>query len=121
VTPYDIEIVLFKYFDITDYCFRKSNGKYKLYIELEQNIYIAENDYIYDIKDCIKNIDISKHLYNSLLIYFEVRIVSLNTFKMLYQKRFSKYIDPSIINIPRNITNKDDIEIIRDNIIYLFP
>lgn len=121
IIPYDIEIILLKYFDITDYCYRKSDSKYKLYIELIPDMYLSDDKHIYDVKDKIKNIDISKKIYDILFIYFEVRIVTLNTFKLLYQKRYSEYIDPSIINIPRNIIDKDDIELIRDNILYLFP
>lgn len=120
ITPYDIELVLCKYLVINDYCYRKIDKKYKLYIELMPDMYVHTDEHIHDIKDKIKAIDVPKYLYEELLIYFEVRIVVPKTFEMLFQKRYSEFIDPSIINIPRNITDIKDIEIIRDNILYLF-
>lgn len=145
ITPYDIERILLKKFKLVDYCYRKIDekidevklkmatlidklqidnlemeSKLKLYIEIDEDCYLKDSNMIYDVKQDIKTIDIRDCLTKQLNLNAEIRILMPGTFDMLYQNRYSEYIDPSLIQIPRLIKETFDTRIIRENILFMY-
>lgn len=121
ITPHDIELILFKDFRLIDYCYRKVEGsKLKLYIEISYSGYLQDNTRVYDVRQDIKDIDILDHLLDQIGLDAEVRIVMPKTFEMMYQSKYMETIEPSIIQMPRRMTNKEDIDILRENILYMY-
>jgi hypothetical protein len=122
VTPYDIEMILLKDFSLIDYCYRRiKRSKLKLYIELEPQDYLQNNNKFYDLKEKIKKINIQKHILKQFEVDMEIRVVLPGTFDMIFQNRYSDNVDPSLIQIPRRIIDAHDIEILKENILYLYP
>lgn len=90
----------------------------KIYLELEEEEYVKG-----DIREDIKKIQIRDYLSKSELLGLnnvEIRILVPETFDKLYKRRYSEYIDPGLIQIPRSITDPADIEIIRQNILFIY-
>jgi hypothetical protein len=128
ITPYDLELILMKHFSLIDYTIilpKKSNEsneseKIKLYIELDESHYTKDATTFYDVKNNIKEIKILKFLSEKLEISMDVKVVVPGTFHILYQSRYNDNTDPALIQIPRIITDCFDLEIIRENILYVF-
>jgi len=135
ITPYDLELILMKHFTLIDYAIilpslkkitnslpnlLNRSEKIKLYIELDESMYTKDATTFYDVKKNIKDIKIVKFLFEKLGIPMEVRVVTPGTFHILYQSRYNENTDPALIQIPRTITDSFDLEIIRENILYMF-
>ena len=133
ITPYEMEQILMKDFKMLDFCYKKKDNtnEINIYIELDETEYdlIITNDNDNDndkhkvkqnVKQYVMNVNIINHLYTSLKIKSEVRIVLSGTFNLLYENRYTIYVDPSLVQIPRILSNEKDIKIIRENILYLY-
>jgi hypothetical protein len=114
ITTHQIESILIKHFKLVDYCYRKLNGVLKLYMELEKECYMDS-----DIKEDIKDIKIYQ-IFSGIINNLEIRIVKSGTFEIMYNSRYNEYIDPSLIQLSKVLDDTFDIEIIRENILFLF-
>ncbi len=117
--PEQIEKILMKDFNLVDYCYRKES-LIKIYIEIDESCYMSDASKIYDVKENIKNILVLKHIFDNIALKAEVRIVVPGTFNLLYENRYSEYVDPGMIQIPRIIENDEDLEIIREKILFIY-
>ena len=119
LTPDVIEKILLREFNIVDYCYNYKNltQKINLYIELEEFEYDHEHN---DVKQHIKNIDIVNALLDEIMLDANIRIIKSGTFDRLYKCRYSEYIDPALIQIPRLCVESYDLDILRENIVFMY-
>jgi len=121
ISPYDVELILMRCFNLVDYCYRKNgNNGIKLYVEIDSSDYLKDATTIYDVKQHVKDNQILGQ-FEHLNIIPEIRIVGSGLFNSLYQNYYDPNIDPSTVQINRLIERKDDIDIISKTIIYLYP
>jgi len=126
IVPRQIEDVLTKYFDLLDYCYSQdqdSDQSFIIYIELKKDNYLSDTKRTYDVKEKVKKpqtAKINSLILNQLGLDANVKIVKPGTIGMLYQNRYSDYIDPGCVHIPRNIRNLDDIDILTNNVLFVF-
>lgn len=121
LTPYQIEDVLINQLDLVDYCYSDTeNEKLCIWIELTKHHYVSDTKRTYDIKKGIKGIKIKDYIISQLDLHTDIKIIMPGTINMLYQNRYSDYVDPGSVHIPRNISNPHDIDILRNGILFTF-
>lgn len=117
ITPNAIlDVLLSEQIQIIDFCYKydaNTDNAIRLYIEIE----LDEDEHI---DQTIKDIDILNILSNKLNIKFEVRIVRSKTFEKIHKDRYSEHIDPALVQIPRLIIKDSDINILRENILFMY-
>ncbi len=95
----------------------------KIYIELDRESYVYLNEDLtrsIDIDEKIKQIEVYDKLSKLLGISCELRIVKLGTFETLHKLRYTNYVDPGSITIPRMMVDKIDIDVVRDSILFMY-
>lgn len=121
ITPYQIENVLMNHFNIIDYCYSNSDqNKLIIYVEIEKHDYLSDTKRTYDVRNKIKKIKIKTHILDQLNLNTDVKIIGSGTINMLYQNRYSDYVDPGSVHIPRNVKDRQDIDILINNVIYTY-
>ncbi|VBB18815.1 GH3 auxin-responsive promoter [Yasminevirus sp. GU-2018] len=122
VTPEDICKVLAKELNVVDYCWRVDHrtGKIRIYVELVESDYLSDTTTAYDVKEDVKGSDVMDSLLDKLQVDSEIKIVKPGTFESLYKNRYSEYVDPALIQIPRSITDENDFDVLKKGILYVY-
>lgn len=118
-TPRQIEDTLINHFDFVDYCYHNTD-KLNIYVELEKHHYLSDTKRTYDVREKIKKLNVKSLILKELDLNTEVKIVKPGTINMLYQNRYSDYVDPGSVHIPRNVTEQTDIDILRSNVLFTY-
>lgn len=122
ITPRSVEDILINFYNkndyiIVDYCYHynNQNDTINIYIELEKHNY--ENNH----NELIQNYTTNKlnDIYNNTVSITSIKVYIVNngTFQKLYKARYCEFIDPSIVKIPRLVTDDIDKTILDDNIL----
>jgi len=126
ITPSEIEDILIEKLNMKDYCY--------VINEITQMTQIIHGMFVNNNKDNIlklyielfddnidKTIKINKIIQDKLGLVTEIRIVKSGTFDKIYKSKYNDYVDPGSIMISRLIHDKDDLEILKNNIIHFYP
>ncbi len=120
ITPRQIEDTLMNHFDIIDYCYQDNGNKLIIYVEIEKCNYMSDEKRTYDVREKIKKIKIKTHIFDQMEFHADIKIVKPETINMLHQNRYSDYIDPGSVHIPRCVRDQMDIDILRNNILFTY-
>ncbi len=123
IIPWNIEDVLFKHFDLIDYCYVPIENGYNLYIELDAASYL-HNKKEEDVEDKCKKVKVKKILFDEFKLNMDVFIVKERTFDDLHESRcygeVDGLIDQAQTKMARMIKSKSDIDILHENIVFRF-
>lgn len=130
ITPDEICSILIKKLRIIDFCWRKDldtrTKKLRIYIELMESEYVSDSttfdnktksDVKTDVNKNVKDSNIINVILNKLRINVDIKIVKPGTFDNMYKSRYSEYIDPALIQIPRAISSNIDCNILKNGIL----